>query len=82
MSLDGYVAGPKQSLEQPPGEGGLTLHDWAFTTRSFRATHGMEGGETGLDDDRVGAWNANVGPRSWGATCSARLRGAWPDDDW
>lgn len=38
MSLDGYVAGPSQSLENPLGEGGLSLHDWAFATRSFRRT--------------------------------------------
>src|SRR5437016_2188146 len=53
MSVDGYVAGPRQSLENPLGEGGVALHDWAFATRSFRATHGGDGGETGLDDDHA-----------------------------
>src|SRR5215210_2567335 len=45
MSLDGYVAGPGPSLENPLGEGGVGLHEWAFATRSFRAAHGMDGGE-------------------------------------
>jgi hypothetical protein len=55
MSLDGYVAGPNQSLENPLGEGGLALHEWVFATKSFRATHGLgdEEGETGLDDDHA-----------------------------
>ena len=46
MSLDGYVAGPDQSLEHPLGVGGEALHEWALATRSSRATHGTEGGVT------------------------------------
>ncbi len=46
MSLDGYVAGPGQSVENPLGEGGMVLHGWAFATRSPRAVHGMDGGGT------------------------------------
>jgi hypothetical protein len=57
ISLDGYVAGPDQSLENPLGVGGLALHNWAFATRGFRATHGMDSGETGLDDDVAASWN-------------------------
>jgi hypothetical protein len=45
VSADGYVAGPNQSLENPLGEGGGSLHDWAFALRAFREPHGMEGGE-------------------------------------
>ena len=37
MSLDGYVAGPNQSVMHPLGQGGEQLHDWAFATRNFRA---------------------------------------------
>jgi hypothetical protein len=48
MSLDGYVAGPNQSVENPLGEGGIALHDWAFAVRSFRAVHGLEGGSAGI----------------------------------
>ena len=43
MSLDGYVAGPDQSLESPLGRGGGDLHEWAVATRSFRRTHGDGG---------------------------------------
>lgn len=52
LSLDGYVAGPQQSVENPLGIGGEKLHHWAFATRTFRAAHDMEGGDTG-DSDRV-----------------------------
>ena len=51
MSLDGYVAGPNQSVANPLGEGGEKLHEWAFAVRTFRERHGMEGGATGPDDD-------------------------------
>jgi dihydrofolate reductase len=82
MSLDGYVAGPAQSLENPLGEGGRALHDWAFATRSFRAAHGMEGGETGLDDDHAASWNANIGATIMGRNMFGPVRGAWGDDPW
>ncbi len=82
MSLDGYVAGPGQSLENPLGEGGLGLHEWAFATRSFRAAHGMDGGETGLDDDHAASWNANIGATIMGRNMFGPVRGPWGDDAW
>jgi RibD domain-containing protein len=51
MSLDGYIAGPNQSVENPLGEGGEQLHEWAFAVRAFRERHGMEGGATGPHND-------------------------------
>ena len=81
MSLDGYVAGPRQSLEHPLGEGGIALHEWAFATRSFRASHGLEGGETGLDDDRAATWNANIGATIMGRNMFGPVRGAWSGDE-
>jgi dihydrofolate reductase len=51
ISLDGFVAGPNQSAENPLGEGGEQLHDWAFGLRTFQEMHGRSGGETGPDDD-------------------------------
>ena len=52
MSLDGYVAGPKQSVENPLGEGGERLHDWLFKLKTFRAIHGdSSGGEAGPNDE-------------------------------
>jgi len=82
VSLDGYVAGPRQSLENPLGEGGLGLHDWAFATRTFRATHGMDGGETGLDDDHVAAWNTKIGATIMGRNMFGPVRGSWGDAAW
>jgi dihydrofolate reductase len=51
MSLDGYVAGPNQSLDNPIGEGGLRLHEWVFSTASWRRRQGQEGGEDGPDSE-------------------------------
>ena len=82
MSLDGHVAGPGQSLENPLGEGGSALHEWAFATRSFRATHGMEGGELGLDDDHAARWNENIGATIMGRNMFGPVRGGWGDDPW
>jgi dihydrofolate reductase len=46
MSLDGYVAGPDPSLEDPLGVGGEQLHEWAYGLDVFQRMHGREGGET------------------------------------
>ena len=53
MSLDGYVAGPNQTLEEPLGQGGEQLHEWIFPLASWREPHGLAGGETGPEDDLV-----------------------------
>ncbi len=53
MSLDGFVAGPHSTLADPLGENGLLLHEWVFGLASWRARHGLEGGETGADDELV-----------------------------
>ncbi|MDX6547450.1 MAG: hypothetical protein QOG33_1000 [Gaiellales bacterium] len=82
MSVDGYVAGPNQSLDDPLGEGGMALHEWAFATRSFRDEHGGEGGETGLDDERAGAWKVNVGATIMGRNMFGPIRGSWGDERW
>jgi len=82
MSLDGYVAGPGQSLENPLGQGGSGLHDWAIATRTFRATHGMEGGQGGLDDAHAASWNANIGATIMGRNMFGPVRGSWQDDTW
>ena len=61
VSLDGYVAGPNQSLDDPLGEGGERLHEWAFATDSWRAQHGRSGGERNADAEVVDEVFANVG---------------------
>ena len=51
VSLDGFVAGPNQSLENPLGENGMRLHQWVFATESWRREHGLEGGSANVDSD-------------------------------
>jgi dihydrofolate reductase len=77
VSLDGYAAGPDQSLEQPLGRGGEALHEWAVSTRSWLASHGQEGGETGLDDEVMARWNENVGATIMGRNMFGPVRGPW-----
>jgi dihydrofolate reductase len=82
MSLDGYVAGPNQSVAHPLGEGGEELHKWAFAVRTFRAVHGMEGGETGLDDDIAKEYVHNVGATVMGRHMFGGGNGPWGDNPW
>jgi dihydrofolate reductase len=58
------------------------LHEWAFATRAFRATHGMDGGETGLDDTYAARWNENVGATIMGRNMFGPVRGSWGDEAW
>ena len=60
-SLDGYVAGPNESMENPLGEGGEGLHDWLVVLKSWREQAGMEGGEENVSDDVFAQVTANVG---------------------
>jgi dihydrofolate reductase len=53
MSLDGFIAGPNRTVEQPLGDGGDRLHEWIFGLASFRERHGMSGGERNADDEVV-----------------------------
>ena len=74
MSLDGYVAGPEQSEENPLGVGGMELHEWFFPLQAFREMHGEEGGEVNASSCRGrGASERTSVPRSWAATCSGRF---------
>ena len=66
VSIDGFLAGPNQSLEQPLGDGGVALHEWALGTRSFRQMHGGEGGLTGPDEDFMRAGFAGIGQVDFG----------------
>ena len=80
MSLDGYTAGPEQTREEPLGEGGEELHEWMFATRTFREMGGREGGDTGLDDERMRRWNENVGAHIMGRNMFGPVRGEWGDE--
>ncbi|MBF6436229.1 dihydrofolate reductase family protein [Nocardia cyriacigeorgica] len=81
-SLDGFVAGPNQSVENPLGENGERLHDWMFATRAGRAMLGEEGGGTGIDNDIVATHNEGIGAAIMGRNMFGPVRGAWPDHDW
>lgn len=83
VSLDGYGAGPDQSLEHPLGIGGPSLHDWAFSTRTFhREVLHDDGGVHGVDDDFAARGFANLGAWILGRNMFAPTRGPWADDSW
>ena len=82
MSLDGYVAGPDQSVDQPLGVGGEELHEWALRTASWRQKHGYEGGETGPDSDIVDESMAGAGAVLMGRNMFGGGPGPWGDDPW
>jgi len=80
VSLDGYVAGPNQSLEDPLGQGGEALHEWATPTKTFREMHGRSGGETGIDDDVLAEAVEASGATIMGRRMFSGGEGPWEDD--
>ncbi len=83
VSLDGYGAGPGQSVESPLGKGGEGLHGWFVGTRTFKATHGGgEGGSAGIDEDFAKRSMDNLGAWILGRNMFGPVRGPWPDDSW
>ncbi len=83
LSLDGFGAGPDQSLQDPLGKGGPAMHEWAFATRTFQRMHGAgDGGGTGIDESFAAASMANVGAWILGRNMFGPVRGPWPDDEW
>jgi dihydrofolate reductase len=83
VSIDGYGAGPNQSLDNPLGVGGMGLHPWAIATRTFqRVVFGSDGGATGVDDDFAARGFHNVGAWILGRNMFGPVRGPWPDDTW
>jgi dihydrofolate reductase len=82
-SLDGYVAGPNQSMEEPLGVGGERLHDWLVALKAWRETSGMEGGEENDSTPVVNEEYANVGAEIMGrGKFGPPARGEWGDDPW
>jgi len=82
VSLDGYGAGPGQSLQDPLGVGGMKLHHWAWGTRTLRQMFGNEGGSTGVDDEFARRGFADVGSWILGRNMFGPVRGPWPDESW
>ena len=80
MSLDGFIAGPNQTLEQPLGEGGEALHEWAFALESWRERHGLSGGEVNVDSEVVEEALRNTGATVMGRRMFSGGEGAWEED--
>jgi dihydrofolate reductase len=77
MSLDGFVAGPSQSLENPLGIGGMRLHEWAFALQAWRAQHGLEGGEVNASTKVADESVANIGATIMGRNMFGGHPGGW-----
>lgn len=82
MSIDGFSAGPRQSIDDPLGVGGTSLMEWCFPTRTFQQMHGGGGGDAGVDDDFAARGFAGVGAWILGRNMFGPVRGAWPDESW
>ena len=80
MSLDGFVAGPNQTLEDPLGRGGMELHDWAIATAAWRERHGQEGGEDNADSEVIAESLARQGALIMGRRMFSGGEGPWEDD--
>jgi dihydrofolate reductase len=80
MSLDGFIAGPNQTLEEPLGEGGERLHEWVFGLKSWREPHGLSGGETNVDSELVEESLASTGATVMGRRMFSGGQGPWEDD--
>lgn len=82
VSVDGFGAGPEQSLENPLGRRGTELHQWFFGTRTFRAMIGQEGGSDGVDESFAHRSMEGFGAFILGRNMFGSVRGPWPDEDW
>jgi dihydrofolate reductase len=83
VSLDGFAAGPNQSLENPLGVRGPELMGWFFPTKTFKDMHGDgSGGTTGVDDQFAARSFVNIGAWILGRNMFGPIRGPWPDESW
>ena len=78
-SLDGYVAGPSPTLEEPLGKGGEQLHDWVVRLEGWRKPHGLEGGEVN-EDTPVFERSLGAGATIMGRRMFSGGSGPWEDD--
>ena len=82
ISVDGYGAGPDQSVDDPLGRDGEELHNWLTPTRTFHEVQGEGGGTTGIDEDFAARGFDDVGAWIMGRNMFGPIRGHWPDDRW
>jgi dihydrofolate reductase len=80
LSLDGFVAGPDPSLEEPLGRGGERLHEWALSTEAFRSRHGGSGGAVNVDSDMIDETVRRAGATIMGRRMFSGGAGSWEDD--
>lgn len=77
MSLDGFIAGPSQSVQNPLGVGGERLHEWAVGLATFRSAHGQDGGEVNESSRVMEELLANIGATIMGRNMFGGHPGAW-----
>ncbi len=82
ISLDGFGAGARQTLEAPMGAGGEKLHDWFRPTRTFQKMMGKQDGVGGADDDFAVSSMEGLGAWVMGRNMFGPVRGPWPDEAW
>jgi dihydrofolate reductase len=82
ISIDGFGAGPRQSIHHPLGLRGAELHDWFFPTEVFQRLAGQNGGTRGVDNAMAAQSFENVGAWILGRNMFGPVRGPWPDDSW
>jgi len=82
VSMDGFAAGPNQSLENPVGVRGTEMMGWFFPTKAFNEMQGQGGGTTGVDNQFAERSFANVGAWILGRNMFGPIRGPWPDESW
>ena len=82
LSVDGYGAGPEQSLEDPLGKRGEELHTWIVETAMFHEMVGKDGGSQGIDNDYATRSMDGFGAFILGRNMFGPVRGDWPDDSW
>lgn len=80
MSLDGFAAGPNQSVENPLGMGGMQLHEWVFPLRAWRQPHGKTGGEENESSRLLEEAQANIGATIMGRNMFGGHPGPWRTD--
>ena len=82
LSVDGFGAGPEQSLQDPLGKRGMELHQWFLGTKTFRAMTGQGGGSDGVDEGYAARAIAGFGAFVLGRNMFGPIRGPWPDESW
>jgi dihydrofolate reductase len=82
VSLDGFIAGPNPSEQDPLGEGGMQLHEWAFALAAWRKPHGKDGGEVNASTGVVEESLANVGAVVMGRKMFGGGPGPWGEQPW